>query len=342
MGVNLKDLTKGREITFAELKGKRLAVDAFNILYQFLSTIRGYDGTLLMDSKGNVTSHLSGLFSRSTKLMQKGIRLAFVFDGEAPDLKKKERERRRALKEEAQREYEVAQREGNIEDMKKYAQRTARLDKEMIEEAKKLIAALGMPVIQAPSEGEAQAAYMVKKGDLDAEISQDFDCLLFGVPRFIQNLTISQRRKKTSKLSYETIKPREITLKDTLEELGITHDQLIVVGILVGTDFNVGGVKGIGPKKALSLVKEYGEDFDTLFKNVNWEFEYSWKDVFNLFKNMPVTDEYTLDWKPINREEVIRILVHEHDFNKQRVIDTLNALEKEQKKLAQKGLGAFF
>lgn len=342
MGVNLKDLAQGREITLTDLKDQKLAVDAFNILYQFLSTIRGYDGALLMDSKGNVTSHLSGLFSRSTKLMQKGIKLAFVFDGKAPELKKQERARRRALKEGAQKEFESAEREGSVSDMKKYAQRTARLDSGMIDEAKKLISALGMPVIQAPSEGEAQAAHMVKTGHIDAEISQDFDCLLFGVPRFIQNLTISNKKKTKNKLSYETIRPQELTLKDTLAALEITHDQLIVVGILVGTDFNVGGVKRIGPKKALALVKEYGFDFDKLFESVDWEYPYPWSDVFDLFKNMPVTDDYDLTWKPVDREAVIKILVDDHDFNKQRVVDTLDKLEKETKKLAQKGLGAFF
>ena len=341
MGVNLKDLVKKQEIHLADLKDKKLAVDAFNILYQFLSTIRGYDGSLLMDSKGRVTSHLAGLFFRSTKLMQKGIKLAFVFDGEAPALKKQERARRASLKQEAQVKFEEAQREGSLEEMKKYAQRTTRLTPEMVEDAKRLIKALGMPVIQAPSEGEAQAAHMVKKGELWAEISQDFDCLLFGVPQFVQNLTISEQRKIKSRLAYETVKPQKIVLADVLQELDITLDQLIVIGILVGTDFNIGGVKGVGPKKAHSLVKKHGTNFDALFEEAGWDFPYPWKEVFDLFKHMPVTDKYDLNWKTVDRNEVIRILVDEHEFNRQRIVEALNKLDEEQDKLSQKGLSGW-
>ncbi|MFQ5475342.1 MAG: FEN1 family endonuclease, partial [Candidatus Nanoarchaeia archaeon] len=186
MGVNIRDLVIKHDISFNGLKDKKFAVDAFNVLYQFLSTIRQRDGSLLTDSRGNVTSHLTGLFSRTTRLMHKGMKLSFVFDGKAPELKLQEQQRRAALKREAIAKHEEASKAGDVENMKKYASRTSRLTPEMIQEAKRLIEALGLPIVQAPSEGEAQAAYMVNKSELYAEISQDYDCLMFGVPRMIQ------------------------------------------------------------------------------------------------------------------------------------------------------------
>jgi flap endonuclease-1 len=227
--------------------------------------------------------------------------------------------------------------------MKKYAMRTSRLTPEMVAEAKDLISALGLPVIQAESEGEAQAAYMVKKGDMFAEVSQDYDCLLFGVPRMVQNLTISERKKLPNKLSFETVKPAFIDLKENLTALGISHEQLIALGILVGTDFNTGGIKGIGPKNALKLVKEHGSDFDRLFSEVKWNdhFDYGWREVYDIFTSLPVNDDYVLRWKPVDRDRVMEILVERHDFAASRVDDVLDKLKREQASIAQKGLGSW-
>ena len=319
MGTKLGSIITSKEISFTDLTQKKVAVDSFNILYQFLTTIRQPDGALLTDSKGNVTSHLSGLFFRMTKLMKQKIKLAFVFDGEPPKLKTKERERRKDLKLEAQRKYEKAVEEQDIELMRKYASRTAKLTSEMIEEAQELITALGQPIINAPSEGEAQAAYMVKKGDVYALVSQDTDGLLFGSPKLIKNLSITKRRKKTGTSTYQASNPELVDLGENLNTLGIDRDQLIVIGMLCGTDFNIGGVKGIGPKKGWDLVKKYKKDFDALFKEVNWEFDFSWKEVFNLFKEMPIIEEYDLTWNNIDEEKVYEILVDRHDFSRERI-----------------------
>ncbi|MBI5880937.1 flap structure-specific endonuclease, partial [archaeon] len=255
-----------------------------------------------------------------------------------------ERERRAGIKQEAQRLYEKAKEEQNVEEMKKYAMRTSRLTSEMIDESVELLNALGLPVVRAPSEGEAQAAYMVKNNDVFAEISQDYDCLLFGVPRMVQNLTISERKKKKDKLSYETVKPQITDLQENLKNLGITHDQLICLGMLVGTDYNIGGIKGIGPKKALDLVKKFPSDFDALFSSVSWNehFPYPWQEVFKLFKEMPVSKDYELQWNEIDHDKVVSILCDRHEFSKLRVDDTLNNLTSSQSKMAQKGLGDFF
>lgn len=344
MGTNLKDIVAKKEIEFTELKGKKLVVDSMNVLYQFLSSIRQRDGSLLTDSKGRTTSHLVGLFSRMTRLKKMGIELAFVFDGKRPKLKKEEIERRTELKKKAVAEYQIAKEREDIESMKKYAARTSILTAEMIEESKELLDALGFPVIQAPSEGEAQAAFIVKNNDCFAEVSQDYDCLLFGVPRMVQNLTISERKKTKDKLSYEKIKPVIIDLKKTLEMNEINQDQLIAAGLLVGTDFNVGGVRGIGPKNAMKLVKKYKKDFDAMFKEAEWSkyFDFSWKIAFDTIKNMPVTDDYKLKWGGIDRDKIIKLLVEKHEFSMERVEKTLNELEEEAKKSRQKGLGEFF
>ncbi|RLE46145.1 flap endonuclease-1 [Candidatus Woesearchaeota archaeon] len=344
MGVAIVDLLKTRELNFNDLKNKVVAIDAFNVLYQFLTTIRQADGTLLKDSNGNITSHIVGLFARTTNLMSKGIKLVFVFDGETPDLKKQERERRIELKKEAKKKYEIAKQREDIEDMKKYASRTTKLTPEMVNEAKELLSALGLPIVQAPSEGEAQASYMVRQGDVYATVSQDIDSLLFGSPRLIRNLTISSRRKLAGRLSYTAVKPEIISLTDTLNELGIDQKQLIVLGMLVGTDFNVGGIKGIGPKKALALVREHKHDFDTLFKEAKWDefFDFSWEIVYDFFENVPVTEDYKLEWNMPDVDRLKRLLVDGFEFSEERVDNTLAKFLKEKEKHQQKGLNEFF
>ena len=343
MGTQIKCLLKSNEISLNDLNNKTLVIDSYNLLYQFLTTIRSRDGSLLMDSKGNITSHLIGLFSRTTKLMQNNIKLIFVFDGKPPKLKEVERQRRKNIKIEAGKKYEKAVEEENIEEMKKYASRTTRLTEDIVKESKKLISALGLPIVQAPSEGEAQAAYLAKKKDADYCVSQDFDSLLFGSPRLVRNLSLIGKRKKSG-LSYTTVNPEIIDLPENLNNLGIDQNQLIALAMLVGTDYNIGGIKGIGPKNAIKLVKKYGSDFDGLFKDIKWNdfFDYPWKEVYNLFKNIPIEKEYLIEWKEPNKEEVINLLVNEHDFAMERVKMVLDKLLKNKENKQQKGLGEFF
>ncbi len=343
MGTKIKEILQAKEIGYDALQHKTLAVDTHNMLYQFLSTIRTPDGSPLKDSKGNVTSHLIGLFSRTTNLMQKGIKLTFVFDGKPPELKRKEIDRRRALKTEAEQEYEIAKERQDFEAMKKYASRTSRLTPDMVDEAKKLIAALGLPIVDAPSEGEAQAAYMVRRGDAWAEVSQDLDCLLFGVPRLVRNLSLSERRKLPGKLGYQTVKPELFDLAENLSRLKINQDQLIAIGILVGTDFNVGGVHGIGPKKALTLVKKHGDNLAAAFDEAGWDNkELEWQEIHRTIKHIPTTTSYELRCDSIRDDRVIKLLCDDHDFSQERVQSALLRLQQSQEKQKQKGLGEFF
>lgn len=345
MGTKITDLLESTELTIEDLRGKTIVVDAFNQLYMFLASIRQPDGSLLKDSSGNVTSHLNGLFYRFTKLMQYEIKFIFVFDGKPPELKLKERARRAELKNEAEKKFEEAREKEDLDDMKKYAARTSKLTKDMINDAKELIDALGMCIVEAPSEGEAQAALIVKNKQAYASLSQDADSLIFGCPLVVKNLTLSGRRKQAGKLSYDTITPELISLPDTLKKLDITIDQLIVVAMLTGTDYNIGGIKGIGHKTALKLVKEYGDgesNFDRLFKENKWEeyFDYDWKDVFNIIKHTETTADYRIVFKEVDDEKVVEVLCKKHDFSEERARKILESLHTKPK--SQKGLGEWF
>ncbi len=340
MGINLKELVVKKEISIDSLKGRRLAVDAYNNLYQYLTTIRARDGAVFTDSHGNVTSHLIGLFHRATQLMMKDLKLAFVFDGKPPLLKKKTAELRAEIKKGAMEKFVEAEKVGDVAQMKKFASRTAVLNKEMIEDAQKLIRALGLPIIQAPSEGEAQAAFMTSAGDAYAVVSQDFDSLLFGCSRVVRNLSVEGKRKMPWKLQYEIVPPEIIVLSEVLEKLGIDPSQLVAMALLIGTDYNPKGIPGIGPAKALKLVKNE-RDMDKLFEEVKWKehFDFPWQEAFDTIVKMPVVRDYSLVWKVPDVAKVREILVEEHDFEPKRVDDRLKKCVQEWETQKQTGLG---
>ena len=344
MGVALTELLLIKEIDLDFLRNKVLVVDSSMWLYQFLSSIRQRDGTLLMDSKGKVTSHLMGLFSRVSNLVENDVKLAFVFDGESPKLKHMTLEKRKGIKIEAEKKFEKAKEKEDFELMKKYASRTSRLTPEMVDEAKKLVGAFGLPVVEAPSEAEAQASYIVKNNDAFALATNDADALLFEAPRVIRNLNMAGKKKKMNTLSYEIINPDLIILDENLKHLNINQDQLIALAILIGTDYNSGGIKGIGPKTALKLVQKHHTNFEALFNEAKWQehFDFPWQEAFELFKHMPVDKNYRLEWSGINEDKMIKILVDEHDFSEERIKSQIGNLVKQNKKKVQKGLGEFF
>jgi flap endonuclease-1 len=336
MGLQISEIVPKKEIELSDLKGKTLAVDAFNVIYQFLSTIRQPDGTALMDSKNRITSHLSGLFYRNINLLQEGIKLIYVFDGKPPAEKNLTREYREEAKNIANEKYEQAKSEEDIESMGKYARQIVYLDKEKIEESKELLKAMGIAVVDAPSEGEAQASYIAKNEEnVYAIASQDFDCLLFDAPRLIQNLTLARKRKFSSGKVVE-IKPQLIETKNVLKELDINREQLICIGVLVGGDYNPGGVKGIGPKKALKLVREHktpASVFEFLEKEGKYKVEFDWKRIFDLMKNPEINKNIKIEFPKIDMKKIREILL-EHDFSEERIDSQLEKLSelKEAKK----------
>jgi flap endonuclease-1 len=335
LGVNLRDIVPKIAIKLSDLGGKSVAIDAYNALYQFLSIIRQPDGTPLKDSSGKVTSHLSGLLYRTSNLVEMGIRPIYVFDGVPPVLKEAEIKRRKQFKMEAAVNYEKAVAKGDMIKARLFAQATSSMKDYMEKDSKRLLELMGLPWVQAPSEGEAQAAYMNKYGDADYCASQDYDSLLFGAPLLLRNVTISGRRKLPSKNVYVETVPEMVTLSDVLKKCGITYEQLIDVGILIGTDFNPDGIKGLGPKTALKLIKEHNTLENALPYIKNASFPSSPQSIREIFLHPKVSDSYNIEWKAPNSEGVVDFLVREKDFSEDRV---RRALEKMQVGVAeQKG-----
>ncbi|MDI6730239.1 MAG: flap endonuclease-1 [Candidatus Altarchaeum sp.] len=322
MGVDLRDIVKPKVIEISELRNKLIAIDAFNVIYQFLSALRQSDGTSLKDSHNNITSHLSGLFYRTIKLMKFGIKPIYVFDGKPVDLKFKTLEKRSIAKEAAKEKWSKAIDEGNLENARKFAKRTSTLTGEMVAESKNLLNAMGIPCIRAINDGEALCAYICKKGDVYAVATQDYDALLFGAPKTLRNLTFTG-----------DIKLEALNLADVLKNLGITREQLIDIGILVGTDFN-NGVKGIGPKTALKIVKSG--------KFPTEKFNFDVDEIRKIFTNPNVTDRYNIEFKDYDEDEIFKILCDEHDFSRERVKNGLNELRKTKEESRQKGLNVWF
>ncbi|MBN2015146.1 MAG: flap endonuclease-1 [Candidatus Altiarchaeota archaeon] len=322
MGVNLKDIVPHEPLDFQDLRGRVIAIDALNSLYQFLSIIRQPDGTPLMDSHGRITSHLSGLLYRTTRLLEYGIKPLYVFDGTPPVLKKKTIEERRESKKKAGEEWKKAQEEGRLEDARRFASRTSRFTDEMLSDSKKLLGFMGIPFIQAPSEGEAQCAHLCRKDDAWGVGSQDYDALLFGAPHLVKGLTLSGKFELSI-----------VHLENLLKGLDVTREQLIDVAILVGTDFNE-GVKGIGPKKALKAVKEGrlgGLDLD-----------FDIDEVREIFLNPNTTDDYNIEWRNPLGDSLIEFLCEEHEFSTERIEKATSNLEKSLKEFTQRDLSAWF
>ena len=346
MGLNISEIIPRREFEVSEIKGKIVCVDAFNTLYQFLSTIRQPDGVPLMDNKKRVTSHLSGIFYRNINLISEGVKLVYVFDGKPPDLKFKTHGIRQKSRDTAAEKYEKSKEEGDFEGMRRYGSQLLRLNDEMIAESKELLEAMGVAVIQAPGEGEAEAAYLSRiKKDAFATVSQDYDCLLFGAPKLIRNLTLSKRRKTFS--GWVDVKSEMIELEKVLNILEINLDQLICLGILVGTDYNPKGIPGIGQKKALQIVKKYKQpvlifqSIEEQLMSLDEEDKFDWQEIFELFHKPDVVNA-EFDFKEVDEEKIKEILVEKHDFSEERVEKQLEKLRGVKEKLKQKDLDKWF
>ncbi|MCW4012800.1 MAG: flap endonuclease-1, partial [Candidatus Bathyarchaeota archaeon] len=301
MGVQLGDIVDARKLSIPELKGRAVAFDGNNILYQFLSIIRGRDGQPLKDRQGRITSHLSGLLYRNSNLMEEGVKIVYVFDGTPHMFKRTVLKRRQETRRAAKKEYEKAVETGDQVKARRYGQQSVVATTDIISEAKELLTLMGIPWVQAPGEGEAQTAYMAAKGDVWGAASQDFDSLLYGAPRHIRNLSITGRRKLPRKNVYIKIEPELLELEKIKRDLGLNQDQLIDLGILVGTDYNPDGIKGIGPKTALKLITQHGSLEESLPHIKNADFPHPVEEIKELFIHPRTTSDYTLEW---NRPDV--------------------------------------
>ncbi|KUK43846.1 MAG: flap endonuclease-1 [Methanothrix sp.] len=336
MGVDLGDLLERENIEIKELSGHWIAVDAFNTLYQFLSIIRQQDGTPLKDGSGRTTSHLSGILYRMTNLTVAGAKVVFVFDGEPPRFKRETLNQRAETRARAKEMWERAKEEGL--DGFKYAQAASRLGDEMVADSKRLLGAMGIPIVQAPSEGEAQAARMAINGDVDLVGSQDYDALLFGAPKVVRNMAITGKRKLPGKNVYVEVAPEVISLERELSRLGIERRQLVEIAIMCGTDYNA-GLKRVGPKTALKLIKEHG-DLERVLE-VRGETIENADEIRDLFLNPPVTDDYEIEMRKPDAEKITRFLCDERDFSQERVEKAVKRLQ-EAMKVGQSTLDKWF
>lgn len=329
MGLNLKPLVTSNSIRIPELVGKVVAVDAFNVIYQFLATIRGPTGELLANIHGEPTSHLSGLFYRNINLLCDGVKLVYIFDGKPHELKTKEIERRKKVKEEASEKYNRALEEGRLDDAKKFGQGTSVLTAKMIDESKYLLSLMGIPYVDAMSEGEATAALLSKKELAYSAVSQDYDSILFGAKRLIRNLTISGKRKIPNRNVYVDIVPEIIEHDQVLKINNITHEQLVDIGILIGTDFNPHGFSGIGPKNALKLIQKY-EKIEKIEKIKEELSNTPYNEIREIFLNPKVTsiEDLRIRFGDIEKEKIMKYLCDEKSFSIERVANHIGRLEK--------------
>jgi flap endonuclease-1 len=327
LGVNLTPIIEKKVVTLEKLRGKSFAVDAFVVLHQFLALVRTRDGLPLMNNSGEVTSHLVGLTLRTSNLISNyDMKFIFVFDGKPPELKNTELLKRKETKKRAENEYEKAILAKDYDAAFSKAVMTGHLTKQNIDDSKKLLSLMGVNWIQAPSEGEAQAAYMAKQNIVWACNSQDYDSLLYGTPRLVRYITIQGEEWLPSKNKARKLFPEIINLEDFLKKLEITREQLIDVGILIGTDYN-NGIKGIGPKNAIKLIKTYGqlekipnEIRDNLPQNIDI--------IRNIYLKPEINENYYLNKGEFNEDELISFLCNKHNFSKKTVDIIINRIKK--------------
>jgi len=306
MGVKLKDIVEPESITFKDLEGRVVSIDAFNTLYQFLSTIRQRDGRPLTDENGNVTSHLSGILYRNSSMIEKDIKPIYIFDGQAPELKSETQAKRREVREESEKIFKEALKAGDTEKARKYAMRSSKLSPEIIESSKKLLTLMGIPYVEAKGEGEAQAAYLVANGDAYAVASQDYDRLLFGAKRVVRNLAVNSN---LGNLEY-------YQLDKVLRQLDITREELVDMGILIGTDF-CDGMKGIGAKTALKLAHK--GQLKEKIAELQKESTHDLNEVRDIFLKHNVNTDYKIDWGKPDKDKLIEFMCYEHGFSVERV-----------------------
>ncbi len=333
MGVALREIIADYKtpVTWESLPGVA-AIDANNALYQFLTIIRQPDGTPLMDEQGRVTSHLSGILFRVSNFMEKGIKPVFVFDGKPAALKQDTIEGRRKIRDEAGEKWKDALERGDEAEAYKQARSSSRVDTTIVETSKELLRLMGLPTVQAPGEGEAQAAYIGERGEARYVVSQDYDTLLFGAPNLVRNLTVSGKRKIRGRQI--TVNPEQIVLAGVLDGLNLTREQLIEIAILVGTDFNP-GIRGIGAKTGLKIVQR-GEFTATINEKLP---DFDPSPVMDLFLHPEVTDEYTLEWGHPDITGIKNMLCGEYGFSEDRVE---KAMENFCAKAGQKTLDSWF
>ncbi|RYP19776.1 hypothetical protein DL767_009582 [Monosporascus sp. MG133] len=322
--------------------GRKVAIDASMSIYSFMIAVRS-DGQQLMNEEGETTSHIMGMFYRTLRMVENGIKPLYVFDGAPPKLKSGELARRFQRKAEAKESLEEAKETGTAEDVEKFSRRTVRVTREHNEECQRLLKLMGIPYIIAPTEAEAQCAVLARAGKVYAAASEDMDTLCFDSPILLRHLTFSEQRKEPI---------QEIHLDRVLDGLAMDRKQFVDLCILLGCDY-VDPIPKVGPHTALKLIREHG----TLEKVVDF-MKNDPKSKYTIPEDWPFADARALFFEPDVRkaddplcdfkwekpdiEGLVQFLVNEKNFNEDRVRSGGARLEKHMKSSQQSRLEGFF
>ena len=326
MGCNLKDIAPAEQTNLKELAGKRVGIDAFLTAFQFLTTMRDRspqgDGMPLRDDNGNPVSHLMGFLHRTATLLAMGIKPVYIFDGQSPELKAEEMAARRARREEAEAVHKEALAAGDFTLAQKMAARIMHYSPQMVEETQQLLDLMGVPWVTAAAEGEAQAAVMAAKGQLDVVATQDWDALLYGSPVLIRNL-MDDGTKRYGRI----VHAQSIDLSDMLKQNDISREQLVDLAIMIGTDYHP-GVKGVGPKTGLKLIKQYGT-IEAVCEAKDKELPERLAEIREIFLNHPAVevDDDALQQGQVDRKGLIQFLQTERQFSQRRMDQAFEKLK---------------
>jgi len=328
--------------------GRKIAIDASMTLYQFLIAVRqDGPGGQLQNMDGEITSHLTGLFYRTIGMMEQGIKPVYVFDGKPPVLKSHELEKRKARIAKNAAEMEAARAADDQEAIVKCERRSVRVTKEQNQDAMKLLRLMGVPVVEAPGEAEAQCAELCKGGKVYATATEDMDALTFGTPILVRHMTMSKERQKKFNI-------HEYNLKEALEEMDYTMDQFLELCILMGCDYTE-SIRGIGPKKAFTYLKKYGsiENFLPELEKIkdgkgNIKFtipkDFLYKEAAELFKKPDVipAEKCKLEWTEPKKDLLIKYMVEDKGFQLERMEKGIRRIQASRRKGSQKRLESFF
>ncbi|KAH7369578.1 flap endonuclease-like protein 1 [Rhexocercosporidium sp. MPI-PUGE-AT-0058] len=321
--------------------GRKVAIDASMSIYSFLIAVRS-GGEMLTNEDGETTSHLMGMFYRTLRIVDNGIKPVYVFDGAPPKLKSGELAKRFQRKAEATEGLEEAKETGTAEDVEKFSRRTVRVTREHNAECQRLLKLMGIPYIIAPTEAEAQCAVLARAGKVYAAASEDMDTLCFDSPVLLRHLTFSEQRKEPI---------QEIFLEKVLEGLNMDRKQFVDLCILLGCDY-LDPIPKVGPNTALKLIREYGtiEKFVDAVQAGKTKFtipeDWPYADARELFFNPDVraADHADCDfkWEAPDVEGLVQFLVTEKGFSEDRVRSAAQRLAKNLKTGQQARLEGFF
>ncbi|CAK9877862.1 unnamed protein product [Sphagnum jensenii] len=328
-----------KEQKFESYFGRRIAIDASMSIYQFLIVVGRTGNEMLTNEAGEVTSHLQGMFNRTIRVLEAGMKPVYVFDGKPPDLKKGELAKRYAKREDASEELTTAMEGGEKADIEKYSKRTVKVTKQHNEDCRKLLRLMGVPVVEAPSEAEAECAALCKADKVYAVASEDMDSLTFGSTRFLRHLMEPTSRK---------IPVMEFEIAKVLQELNLTMDQFVDLCILCGCDY-CDTIRGIGAQTALKLIRLHGS-LEAVLENLNkdrYQIPDPWpyQEARRLFKEPVVTPTEELPefkWNAPDEEGLRKFLVEENGFNNDRIMKAIAKIKVAKNKSSQGRLESFF